>query len=285
MAIIIELVNSRDITVSDENPSVELIYVVHGTEDEQAARLLVEQTLPAFYVITRLVGFITTVFQSYQVQHQGGGIWNVSAKYGRRTPARAGQVILNFDTGGGTTHITQSISTESSYMRDPVTNAIVDAPLLRGAINVDKDKVSGVDIGLKSYKWSETWHLPRSLLTSNYRKKLKAATKTWNDADFREFKLGEVLFEGVSGIKDTNEDFSELTFHFSQSDNAEDLSIGDGAIVGIVKQGWDYLWVRYRKETDPMNKVVLQIPDHVYVERVYEFSSFADLGIGVLPLD
>ena len=283
MATIIELAESRAITVSEEAPAVELIYIISGTEDEQAARAAIEATVPAFYVLPRIAPLppITTVFQQYMVKHIGGGVWNANASYGKRSPSKIGDVVYNFDTGGGTTHITQSIETSRSYAIDSATGQIVAAPDMKQAINVSKDRVAGVDIGIKAYKWSETHYIPKALLTSFYRRNLKDLTKTVNDDDFREFVAGEVLFEGVSGVKSVNEDFSELTFHFAQSDNADDLAVGD--IFGIQKFGWEYLWVVYGEfaAADGLTKQA----KYVYVEQVYEEGNFAFLGIGTLPLD
>jgi hypothetical protein len=52
-------------------------------------------------------------------------------------------------------------------------------------------------------------------------------------------------------------------------------------ITGIVKRGWEYLWVRYEYSVDATAKALVKNPLAVYIEKVYEEDNFADLGIGV----
>ena len=78
MAVIIEKFDSRETTVGVESPSVDLLYTVIGTEDDAVVRALVEDTIPAIYA--------GLVFQSYHIAHQGGGVWEVSVRYGKREP-------------------------------------------------------------------------------------------------------------------------------------------------------------------------------------------------------
>lgn len=67
MAVIIEKFDSRETTVGIENPSVDLLYMVDGTEDDAAVRAVVEATIPAMYA--------GLVFQNYHIAHQGSGLW------------------------------------------------------------------------------------------------------------------------------------------------------------------------------------------------------------------
>ncbi len=88
--------------------------------------------------------------------------------------------------------------------------------------------------------------------------------------------MGEVLFLGASGSKRGKEDW-EITFKFAASPNITGLTVGP--ITGIAKRGWDYLWVRYLDDEDSFQ--IIRRPVAAYVERVYEFGNFADIGIGV----
>lgn len=137
MAVIIEKYDSRESTVGVENPSVDLLYVVDGTEDDAAVRALVEATIPAIYA--------GLVFQNYHIAHQGSGLWEVSVRYGKKEPKEPGESSLSFDTGGGTTHITQSLQTIVSYAPPGE-----DPPDFKGAIGVNNDSVEGTDITIRS---------------------------------------------------------------------------------------------------------------------------------------
>ncbi len=53
-----------------------------------------------------------------------------------------------------------------------------------------------------------------------------------------------------------------------------------GDIIGISKEGWEYLWVRYAYAEDAVAKALVKKPQAVYVESVYEQGDFSGLGIG-----
>ena len=63
--------------------------------------------------------------------------------------------------------------------------------------------------------------------------------------------------------------------HFAARPNQPALSVG--AISGISKRGWDYLWVRHDEEV--VGDRVLRRPAAAYVEQVYPEGNFNALGI------
>ena len=262
MASIIERYDSRETTASVENPSVDLIFVVQGTEDDVAVRALVESTAPAMYA--------GLIFQNYHIAHQGGGVWEATARYGKREPKETGDSSFTFDTGGGSTHITQSIATVARYAPPSKT-----APDFKGALGVTHDSVEGTDITVPIYSFAETHYLPIAAVTGGYKATLFFLTGKVNSGSFKGFTPGEVLFLGASGAQRGSDDW-EITFRFSASPNATGLVIGD--ITGINKKGWEYLWVRYADAED--QNVLVKQPIAVYVERVYDEANFASLGIG-----
>jgi hypothetical protein len=263
MAIIIEKYDSRETTVGVDSPSVDLLYTVAGTEDDSAVRTLVEATIPAMYA--------GLVFQHYRIAHQGGGVWEVAARYGKLEPKQPGDSSYSFDTSGGTQKITQSLQTVASYA--PPGDA---APDFKGAIGVSTDSVEGTDITVPVFSFKETHYIPIALVTGAYKATLFYLTGRVNNAPFKGFATGEVLFQGASGSQRGTDDW-EITFHFAASPNATGLTIGD--ITGINKKGWEYLWVRYEDAVD--EDTLVKQPAAVYVEQVYPYGDFSLLGIGV----
>lgn len=262
MATISERFDSRESTEGADSPSVDLIYMVEGTEDDATVRALVEATIPALYA--------GLIFQSYHINHEGGGVWEISARYGKQEAKETGESSFSFDTGGVTAHITQSLATVNSYA------ASGTAPDCQGAIGVTSDSVEGADVTVPVYNFSETHYLDDALVTGAFKTALFQLTGRVNGGPFKGFAPGEVLFLGASGAKRGNEDW-EITFRFAASPNVTGLAIGP--LAGIEKQGWEYLWVRYADSED-QNQIVKQ-PIAAYVERVYELGDFGSLGIGV----
>ncbi len=97
-----------------------------------------------------------------------------------------------------------------------------------------------------------------------------------NNAAFKGFAVGEVLFLGASGSQRGADDW-EITYRFAASPNVTGLAVGP--ISGINKKGWEYLWVRYADAED--QNVLVKQPIAAYVEQVYELGNFSTLGIGV----
>jgi hypothetical protein len=132
-------------------------------------------------------------------------------------------------TGGGKTHMTQSLATVNSYALPGE-----DPPDFKGAIGVNNDSVEGTDITIPVYNFKETHYIPIALVTPAYKAALFYLTGKVNDAPFKGFARGEVLFLGASGSQQGTEDW-EIAFKFAASPNATDLTVGD--ITGIEKKG------------------------------------------------
>jgi hypothetical protein len=259
-AIIVEKYDSRDATVGVDSPSVDLQWMVLGTESDTEVRSLVQATAPPTYA--------GLVLQSYHIAHQGGGVWEATARYGKLEPKETGQSSYSFDTGGGTQKINQSLETVGRYGDDP--------PDFKGAIGVSTDSVEGTDITIPVFQFTETHYIPIALITPAYKTTLFYLTGRVNNAPFKGFAPGEVLFLGASGSQRGTEDW-EISYKFAASPNATNLTVGD--ITGIQKKGWEYLWVRYADAED--EETLIKQPVAAYVERVYEYGNFALLGIGV----
>lgn len=196
-------------------------------------------------------------------------MWEGRADYGRPTAREVGESEYSFDTGGGSQKITQSFGT-TSYA------ATGTAPDYKGAVGVTKDGVEGVDITIPVYNWTEKVIIPASSVDEAYKLALAAATGKTNDATFRGFAAGEVLFLGASGSQRGVEDW-EITFRFAASPNTTGITIGD--MEDIQKGGWQYLWVRYEDTEDDDAKAIVKRPVAVYVETVYRSTDFGVMNI------
>jgi len=254
---------SREST-EGESPSVDLIYIVRGTDNDLSAKTALALASPVLYD--------GLVRQTLHIERVAEDIWEGSVRYGKREPPETGDSSYQFDTGGGTQHITQSMETVGRYAPPGKV-----APDFQGAVGVTHDNVEGVDITVPVYNFSETHYVATAQVTGAYKAALFFLTGKVNGAGFRGFSPGEVLFLGASGSKRGEDDW-EITFRFAASPNITGLVVGN--ITGINKKGWEYLWVRYADDEDANAKVLVKKPIGVYVERVYENGDFSGLGIG-----
>ena len=263
-----EKFESRRSTTGD-NPSAELGYTVRGTEDDLAARTAVESASPTTYD--------NLPRQAVAVEPVGPDHWDATVRYAPNqisSPPQTGDSVFNFDTGGGTQHITQSKATVGIYAAPGST-----APSFQGAIGVTADSVNGVDITVPVYQFSETHYLPPEVVTESYKGTLFSLTGKVNNGSFRGFAAGELLFLGASGSRRGTgaDDDWEITFRFAASPNVTGLAVGP--ISGINKKGWEYLWVRYADAEDTGSGTIVKRPIAAYVERVYDDGNFGGLGI------
>lgn len=254
---------------SGSNSSAELAYIVLGTDNDIAARDALEAEAPANYA--------NLPRQSVQIEPLGPGLWDGLARYalsGGGGGLPTGESSFQFDTGGGTQHITQSLAT---LQRVPAPGMV--APDFQGAIGVSADGVEGIDITVPVYHFAETHYKPDAQITGAYKGVLFNLTGKVNGDGFRGFAPGEVLFLGASGAKrgsGTEADW-EITYRFAASPNVTGLSVGP--IGGINKKGWEYLWVRYADAEDSGSGAIIKKPIAAYVERVYDQANFGALGI------
>lgn len=269
-----EKIDSRKLTTGPD-ASVELIYTIRGTADDLAAKAALEAAAPTTYDnLKRKNCSVEPVH--VDTRYPDACIWQGVAKYERpekRPPT--GAILLSFDTTGGTTHITQSISTVNKYAPPGKT-----APDFQGAIGVTHDSVEGVDITTPTFKFSVTLYVASAKVTPTYIGKLFSLTGKVNNSDttvwgLGNFNAGELLFLGAQGSQRAGGEDWEIQFSFMGSPNRTGITVGD--IANIAKKGWEYMWVRYADAEDGDAKTVVKRPVAVYIEKVYETGNFDDL--------
>jgi hypothetical protein len=310
MATIIERFDSREFT-EGEKPTLTLRYCVFGTEAAAEVGAVVEKTAPfqvgalfyREYTAKNVGGGVWEVEVSYDGKQRQPGTDSAGKMGGPSGPPLGGSDLGNlggpggggqgdngpggtketqtndfggkwsyeFDTSGGTQHITQSLPTTESYVED----GAPAAPDYEGAINVQEENVNGVDIVIPVFKWSENHEIPIWCVTPRYKKILFELTGSVNSEAFRGFAPQEVLFEGVSGSIKKGENW-DLNYKFAASPRVINRKIGN--ITVNVKEGWDYLWVRYQSAVDA--GALIKKPVAVYVEHVYPYKDFSLLGLG-----
>jgi hypothetical protein len=179
---------------------------------------------------------------------------------------------FSFDTTGGTIHITQSLSTVQKYGTAPNN--------YKGAINVSRDggniTVDGVDIVSPTYSFSETHYFAPEDVDNDYKGHIFSLTGKVNNATFKGLLAGECLFLGASGSQRGTGNW-EITFNFAGMPNRTGITVGD--ITSIAKKGWEYMWVEYSETKDSVTSALVKTPSAAYIEQVYEYGDFDDLGI------
>jgi hypothetical protein len=251
-------------------------YKIFGTADDVELHTAINSEISAngaYWQYPGVAGMQLRAEQ-YSVSFLGDNAWQLTISYSK-DGAEDGDNPLkrsrSFDTTGGTQHITQAYG-ETKFG--------TNAPDQQKAIGVDSNGVNGVDIVVPQLQWQESYDVPNAFVTDAYIRGVSGVTGTTNNATFRGFEAGEVLFVGCSGSQEWDDQKGRgpwsLSFRFVASKNVTGETIGD--ISGVSKKGHEYLWVRY--EDAVSSNVLLKKPKAVYVNKVYRESNFSTLGIG-----
>lgn len=272
---------------------------IFGSSNDLLIHADVDQTLWSEYLFWQYPGQSQNQLHldHYTLEYLGDEAWQLEATYvkeGAEDPSGDNggggdgsgtgfRRSRSFDTSGQTSHMTQAIAVppDTGERRYPP-----NAPSMSSIIGVDGNSVQGVDVVIPAFQWTENYDVPAQYVTTPYIKALSRLTGTVNNAAFRTFPAGEVLFLGASGSHEWDSEKGDgpwsLTYKFLASPNAGQNqtlpAITVGSITGIEKKGHEYLWVRY--EDDVTDNSLVKTPKHVYVNRVYREANFAGLGIG-----
>ena len=272
-------------------------YKVFGTTDDNVVHAEATNELSGInqYWIHPAAPNVQLRAESYSVAYLGDDAWQVVVNYARDgadddTQTDPLKRSRSFDTIGGTQHITQALDNVTVFTsagKSPVTVTSAGetkfpstAPSMNGAIGVDDSGVKGVDVVIPALTWTETYDVPHPYVTAAYIKGVAGLTGSVNNAAFRSFAAGEVLFVGCSGSQEWDEQKGNgpwtLAFKFVASPNVTGQKIGD--ITNVSKKGHQYLWVRY--EDDISSNQQVKKPKAVYINNVYRDGNFDGLGIG-----
>ena len=269
---------AEDITSRRKAPYFEeRVCIVIGTADNGDAWDAVEASAAAPATIGGLVrGDMTLDPVHVDEDDADGCIWKATVPYNapgyvKPEPPETGDSSLSFEIGGGTQHVTQALAHVADYAAPAKT-----AENFGGSICVSRQGevpvAEGVDIPATTMTICETHYIADADVTEGYVAALFYLAWHTNNAAWRGFAAGEVLFEGASGAKRGAGDW-EVTFRFAVSPNKTAWTVG--GVTGITKAGWDFLWFDYKPKTG--NKSYVLEPIAAHVERLYDSGNFADL--------
>ena len=277
-----ERITSPRVTVGTNSVSVERQFVILGTSSYADALDALDAEAGASFTIGTGSDAIAYARQEITLEPESEDLWNGTARYGSADATGGGSGAVgdssfSFDTGGGSQHITTS-KTQVVFGVDGSSGN----ENFENAIGYDGQNVEGIDIVVPQFQWTETHIKGTDSVTSLYKRKVAALTGKTNNATFRDFAVGEVLFLGASGTRTGTERWS-ITYKFAYSPNKTDLlinpqAVADDQITVTSKTGWQYMWVRFKDK--PGNGQVLKTPEYAVVDTIYDAGNFADLGIG-----
>lgn len=214
--------------------------------------------------------------RNYEVHEIGPGIWHGEAEYTTIPPPSTTEWNFEFDTSAENQHIQHSLKTIGKWTKD--SQGVPDKGDQDQAIGVEDGKVAGCDIFTPTFTWTEQHQMLASIVTFGYAQTLRDLTGTTNDATFRGFTKGHVLFLGAQARRSSKDPkWVDASFKFRAGRDW----IGDiGDIKDVSKLAWEYLWLYYSRAEGTADMPIVQKAKAAYVEQVYKAGDFSLLLIG-----
>lgn len=196
--------------------------------------------------------------------------WKVSVVYadsgrnGQYDDSGEQEPQYNFEISAGTKKTVYAIKHVKTYPSS--------AQVPKAGINDGE----GVEIIYPVSRFSETHFMTSEKVSTSYRRKVAELVGKINNASFKGYSKGQVLFMGCTGSRTGREKW-QITFSFAVSHKQTGISIGD--ISGISKDPWDVIWCQYEEGENNNRTETIKKVKAVHVEQVYEEGNFGTLGI------
>lgn len=286
---VVEAFGSQEYT-RGKTKTADLRFVVFGATESTTA-IEVHAAVAADEIVPSSYGGMAS--RTIKVAPLTNEVWSATVTYQPselRPEAESTYVGISFTTTGAVENVQTALAQSySSLMREDDGTTIVE-PLNPGlSINIDENMaVNGIDITVPKFEFNETHYISDADIGANvnsYMNTLHNATGKTNDAEFRGFGVGQVLFTGAYGSKRPAEGDWEITFTFIAAPDALltlPLWKRDGTAVlddqdvqqtiEFGKPGHDYIWFhRQRKVQDGLETV---LDRSVNIARVYARTAF-----------
>lgn len=245
----------------------ERVWIVRGTADSQEAYDAVKAASPTTW--------LDFARGTIRIEPLGPDIWRATVEY--RPAPRIHWQGEPGDGGAGNELLDEwsfSISTATAHRELAInTQRYGNYTDYGHQIAVDENgKPHGVDYFVPTMRFSERHRVNATLVTEAWVKARADQIATTNNAAFRGFPAGEVLFLGLQGNRTTLDEW-ELEWEFAREPNVTLHVTIDGIDVDVPKKGWEYVWFEYRPDVaSGVRKLVLKA---AHVNQIYESSNFA----------
>ncbi len=259
-----EKVESRAFRATDADEWFERIFTIHGTEDGYEARAFGPQigdTYGAGLVLNEQAIF----------PQPGSDTCRSVLKY--RAPETADKETplsneIEWDVSAETENV---IRAEFGQTHFPAGEDVGDL------IGVDGEDVTGVDKRIPKSQFIIDTDVNELALTATYWRRIMDYSGTINDATWKIWAKGEVLFLGARIVRRGKGD-NRARFTFLVSPNATLQINTTSGVQNVFKRGWEYLWLE-RLKTTSSSRIKMEIKA-VHVASIYDSNNFLSLGLG-----
>lgn len=260
------IANENKFNSTGTRTSETVYYIINDATDEAAASAALLAALPDRTAERMAVSNMRIT------EHLGTNDWYGEVQYtytssGVSVSGSDNEESFSFDTGSNTETVITPLSSRVYG------NNEIPTPKF---INVDEEgNVRGIEVPAPAFEFTETHYLSNSYVSAAYKRGLANLRGAVNNARFRAWNPGEVMFMGASGSRSGSEDW-QITFRFSVRLNENNKSVGG---VSVDAEGWQVVEVKPKKKQAVSAGAIMPEIDAVFVHTVHPKRDFAALGI------
>ena len=259
-----EKVESRGYKDNAADQWFERVFVIDGTEDPYVAKAYgpqVGDTYGAGLIVDdRLINPLL-----------GTGACHSVIRY------RSPELAAKEEPLSGEVELEVSAETENIIRAEFGQTHYPDGDDVGDLIGVDGENVTGVDKRVPKSQFVLDYDVNELALTATYWHRITDFSGTVNNATWKIWAKGEVLFLGARIVRrGKGENRARYTFLVSPNETIQ-IETTSG-VQSVVKGGWEYLWLERLKTTSD-GRIKMEVKA-VHVAKIYEASNFLQLGIG-----
>lgn len=246
--------------------SAEIAYIVFDAADEEEALYAVLNEAPKTCNSLPLDG-IEMDSRENETTFKVNAVYKDSSTSSDETT----EPTLSFDCGGGTKHMTHSISQTIAFGTKKAGGAIG----WNGKSGSEME-IAGVDVPTAQFRETYIRVMSLSSLTTRFKRNVGALVGKVNSNSFKGWEPGEVMFLGMSYSTPSGSARKvAVTFNFAIQPNESGATVA-GHNVGS-KKGFEYGWAL--SKTSAENGSPKAEVEAIYIDQVCEYVSFSALGL------
>ena len=264
------LFEEDNITTSEQNDrweSCEMHYVAYTSqpveEEELWAAIRASETIPKV-VMNCVMNNISNF------EHCNPRCWKFTITYNWSRSASSSDGI---DTDKETIKYSFGTATTTAKTCIQIMNTYGNCPDNGVLVNVQDGEAQGIEVYVPAASMTIQKYFRKTYFNSVIRDKILFRRARVNDATFKGFKEGEVLFLGaeIEEVQE-NDKYLSITFTFLINENETNKSIG--SVTGISNEGHQGVWPHIVKNSKSQMTV-----DGVYVGKMYHKADFTEMGL------
>lgn len=267
-----EYKESRSYSEDGKTKTLERVYIIEGSDNPEAVEVRTKG--PQLDAIHPTMCYMKVSNRRLEPLTIGGdkGAVKLTVTYQYESRPGTGEGSFEWDIGTETEHITRAKS-QTHYPGVPQADV---GEFVNSAYD---GSVGGTDVYRSREIYTVVRTLPDEVFSLSFRNTLRGVVGKVNNAAWKDFEAGEVLFLGAAARKETGKPWV-LTYRFLISKNSiEQFSTVLGPTGNIHKKGWQLIWFRNVAKPNVPDQKNPELIHSVHLATLYDEADFTVLEL------